>query len=156
MFYSQASLFAPHYAPPQHLAPTPPVGTYFEAPPSPTYYRMSTSILKQILTQMLVHVPTPMATPILLSMPTSILTYLSFVMLYGYSSVVLQTPTASLFYRGGSTSHSSKEEGDRDEAESRDEDEDDGGDEDEYEGQCEDEEDENDDNDQEEEPTPQL
>ncbi|KAH1032283.1 hypothetical protein J1N35_044457 [Gossypium stocksii] len=49
------------------------------------------------------HVPTPILSSMLISMPESMPTYLGFVTSYNYSSIVLRTPTMSLFYRGGSS-----------------------------------------------------
>ncbi|KAH1047532.1 hypothetical protein J1N35_038316 [Gossypium stocksii] len=122
---------------------------------------------------MLMYGPTPMSLSMPISILTSILTYSSFATSYCYSPIVSQTPTASLFYRGGSSIqphfrvvedrrwearmalHSSmkKGDGDKDESDGGYEDEDESGDKDEYDSRGEDEEYENDHN-QVEEPTP--
>ncbi|PPS12564.1 hypothetical protein GOBAR_AA08070 [Gossypium barbadense] len=76
-----------------HPTSTPPIGTYFRTPLSPTYY-----------TPKLKHVPTPMATPMPSSIPVSMPIYLGFATLYGYSPLVSQTPITPLFYRSVSSS----------------------------------------------------
>ncbi|MBA0660228.1 hypothetical protein Goklo_012270 [Gossypium klotzschianum] len=90
-----------------HRASSPLACTFYGASLSPAFYGpMSTSMPSQMLSQMLMYVPLSMATLvstlILISMPRLMLTYLSFVTSYGYSPIVSQTPTASLFYRCGS------------------------------------------------------
>ncbi|MBA0747501.1 hypothetical protein Gogos_004412 [Gossypium gossypioides] len=151
-----AQHYAPHYAPLQHLAST---------PSSPAYYA-----------PMLTLMPTLMSSSMPISMLASMPTYPGFATSYDYLSIVSQTLTALLFYRGGSSSqppsrrmkdtrwearmtlYSSTEEMDEDEDEdedgSGDEGKDKGRDEDVYGGRGKAEEDEDDDHDQEEESTP--
>ncbi|MBA0830040.1 hypothetical protein Goarm_014592, partial [Gossypium armourianum] len=117
----------------QHPTSTPPVGTYFGAPPSPAYYT-------PMRASMQTHVPIPMATPMSPSISVSMLTYLGF----------------ATSYEARMTPHSSTEEddGDKNEDKGGDKNKDEGRDEDEYEGRGEDEEDEDNNHYQEEELVP--
>lgn len=114
MFFSQAPS---HYRPPLHVVDSSIlVGTYFEAPVYPTYYTsMLMSMLNTMLGQMLTYalpllmipMQMPMQQSIMMSMPGTFPTHPEFVTPYGYTPIVIQTSSTSLFYEGGSSSQPS-------------------------------------------------
>ncbi|KAK5825631.1 hypothetical protein PVK06_020487 [Gossypium arboreum] len=107
VFYSQTP---PHYGPPPHMVSSFILtGTYFAPLTSPAYYTPAQmSMLNPISKQssmyppplMQVHMQQSMA----LSIPSTFPTYLGFGAPYGFTPIMTQTPRASLFYRGGSSS----------------------------------------------------
>ncbi|MBA0560993.1 hypothetical protein Golob_017855 [Gossypium lobatum] len=89
MYFTQA----PHYAPLQNLASTPPSSVFFVALPSPAYYTLMMTLIST---------PMPMYPPTITI--TRYYPQPAYATLYTYPSIVLQTPPVLLFYQSGSCS----------------------------------------------------